>query len=135
MKNRIVNNQPQEVTDYPSEEPIDQNAIECINEIFKSPLIASYNWDYTVVDDRIKKLYELGKQLNWNVTDDLDWSQNFPKDEFMINSEIFKALKISELIINSSFGKFCDQSRSSVTFQLSCLPSSYNFLIRSSTTV
>ena len=45
MKNRIVNNQPQEVTDYPSEEPIDQNAIECINEIFKSPLIASYNWD------------------------------------------------------------------------------------------
>ena len=59
MKNRIVNNQPQEVTDYPSEEPIDQNAIECINEIFKSPLIASYNWDYTVVDDRIKKLYEL----------------------------------------------------------------------------
>jgi len=94
MKNRIVNNQPQEVTDYPSEEPIDQNAIECINEIFKSPLIASYNWDYTVVDDRIKKLYELGKQLNWNVTDDLDWSQNFPKDEFMINSEIFKAPEV-----------------------------------------
>ena len=94
MKNRIVNNQPQEVTDYLSEEPIDQNAIECINEIFKSPLIASYNWDYTVVDDRIKKLYELGKQLNWNVTDDLDWSQNFPKDEFMINSEIFKAPEV-----------------------------------------
>ena len=39
MKNRIVNNQPQEVTDYLSEEPIDQNAIECINEIFKSPLL------------------------------------------------------------------------------------------------
>ena len=36
MKNRIVNNQPQEVTDYLIEEPIDQNAIECINEIFKS---------------------------------------------------------------------------------------------------
>lgn len=93
MKNRIVNNQPQEVTNYLNEEPIDQNAIECINEIFKSPLIASYNWDYTVVDDRIKKLYELGKQLNWNVTDDLDWSQNFPKDEFMINSEIFRTLQ------------------------------------------
>ena len=33
MKNRIVNNQPQEVTDYLSEEPIDQNAIECIKAL------------------------------------------------------------------------------------------------------
>ena len=67
------------VTDYLSEEPIDQNAIECINEIFKSPLIASYNWDYTVVDDRIKKLYELGKQLNWNVTEILTGHKTFQK--------------------------------------------------------
>ena len=36
--------------------------------------MGSYNWDYTVQDNRIKKLYELGKQLNWDVEIDVDWS-------------------------------------------------------------
>jgi len=72
MKSKIVDNQPQEITEYPEIDPKEQDAIECVNEIFKTPLTGSYNWDYTVVDDRIKKLYELGKRLNWNVSDDLD---------------------------------------------------------------
>jgi len=87
MKNKIVDNQPQEITEYPEIDPKEQDAIECVNEIFKTPLTGSYNWDYTVVDDRIKKLYELGKRLNWNVSDDLDWSQTHPKDEFLVNQE------------------------------------------------
>ena len=90
MRSKKVNNQPQEITDYPEIDPKDQNAIECINEIFMSPLTGSYNWDYIVVEDRIKKLYELGKELNWNVSSDLDWSQNYPKDELMINYELFQ---------------------------------------------
>ena len=81
MRSKKVNNQPQEITDYPEIDPKDQNAIECINEIFMSPLTGSYNWDYIVVEDRIKKLYELGKELNWNGSIDLDWSYNHPKDE------------------------------------------------------
>ena len=85
-----VNNQPQEITDYPEIDQNDQNAIECINEIFMSPLTGSYNWDYIVVEDRIKKLYELGKELNWNVSSDLDWSQDYPKDKLMINYELFQ---------------------------------------------
>ena len=36
----------------------------------------------------------LGKELNWNVSSDLDWSENFPKNEFMINSEVFKAPEV-----------------------------------------
>ena len=87
MKSKIVDNQPQEITEYPEIDPKEQDAIECVNEIFKTPLTGSYNWDYTVVDDRIKKLYELGKRLNWNVSDDLDWSQTHPKDEFLVNQE------------------------------------------------
>ena len=87
MKNKIVDNQPQEITEYPEIDPKEPDAIECVNEIFKTPLTGSYNWDYTVVDDRIKKLYELGKRLNWNVSDDLDWSQTHPKDEFLVNQE------------------------------------------------
>lgn len=54
--------------------------IEQIAEIFQTPLTGSYNWDYSLQDDRIKKLYELGKELNWNVETDLDWSQTFPRD-------------------------------------------------------
>ena len=90
MKSKKVNNQPQEITDYPEIDPKDQNAIECINEIFMSPLTGSYNWDYIVVEDRIKKLYELGKELNWNVSSDLDWSQDYPKDQLMINYDLFQ---------------------------------------------
>jgi len=90
MKSKKVNNQPQEITDYPEIDPKDQNAVECINEIFMSPLTGSYNWDYIVVEDRIKKLYELGKELNWNVSSDLDWSQDYPKDKLMINYELFQ---------------------------------------------
>ncbi len=46
-------------------------------EIFNTPLTGSYNWDYTVQDNRIKKLYELGKELNWNVETDVDWTPEF----------------------------------------------------------
>ena len=87
MKSKLVDNQPQEVTNYLEIDPKEQDAVECVNEIFNTPLKGSYNWDYTVVDDRIKKLYELGKKLNWNVSDDLDWSQTHPKDEFLVNQD------------------------------------------------
>ena len=46
-------------------------------EIFQTPLTGTYNWDYTVQDNRVKKLYELGKQLNWNVEVDVDWTPEF----------------------------------------------------------
>ena len=58
--------------DYPANlDPTD------VVEIFETPLTGSYNWDYTVQDNRIKKLYELGKQLNWNVEVDVDWTPEF----------------------------------------------------------
>lgn len=33
-----------------------------IQEIFQTPLIGTYNWDYTAADDRINRLYQLGKK-------------------------------------------------------------------------
>ena len=36
MKNKIVSNQPQKVATYPEITPSDQDAVECVNEIFKS---------------------------------------------------------------------------------------------------
>ena len=46
-------------------------------EIFQTPLTGTYNWDYTLQDNRIKKLYELGKELNWNANIDVDWSKPY----------------------------------------------------------
>ena len=46
-------------------------------EIFQTPLTGTYNWDYTLQDNRINKLYELGKELNWNANIDVDWSKPF----------------------------------------------------------
>ena len=49
-----------------------------IVESFQTPLHGSYNWDYKAHDDRIKRLYSLGKKLNWDVELDVDWSQPNP---------------------------------------------------------
>ena len=56
--------------------------VDHVAEIFSTPLTGSYNWNYTRQDDRIKKLYELGKQLNWNVELDIDWSPEWPRPDF-----------------------------------------------------
>lgn len=58
-----------------------------IAEIFQTPLQGAYNWDYSIQDDRIKKLYELGKKLNWNVEEDLDWTQTFPADQSPVSEQ------------------------------------------------
>lgn len=55
--------------------------VEQVAEIFKTPLEGAYNWDYEECDAKIRRLYELGKKLNWNAQLDLDWSQTFPHDQ------------------------------------------------------
>ena len=101
MKSKLVDNQPQEVTNYLEIDPKEQDAVECVNEIFNTPLKGTYNWDYTVVDDRIKKLYELGKKLNWNVSDDLDWSQTHPKNEFLVKN-VKPANPLTNIAVNGN---------------------------------
>jgi len=55
---------------------ISEQTVEELAEIFNTPLTGAYNWDYQVQDDRIKKLYNLGKQLNWNADFDINWNQD-----------------------------------------------------------
>ncbi len=57
-------------------EPLGPAEVEHVTEIFKTPLTCSYNWDYRVAEDRIRKLYELGKRLNWNASLDIHWDQS-----------------------------------------------------------
>ena len=61
--------------------------VEDVREIFNTPLTGSYNWDYTVADNRIKRLYELGKELNWNGSIDLDWSNHIKRGDLPVKPE------------------------------------------------
>jgi ribonucleotide reductase beta subunit family protein with ferritin-like domain len=54
--------------------------VDHVAEIFQTPLTGSYNWDYKIQDDRIKKLYDLGKQLNWDPEMDIDWNRPWPEE-------------------------------------------------------
>jgi hypothetical protein len=72
--------------DYPKENPdledlLTSEQVDHVAEIFSTPLTGSYNWDYTVQDDRIKKLYDLGKQLNWDPEMDIDWDRPWPEEQ------------------------------------------------------
>jgi hypothetical protein len=64
---------------------MDETDVETVVEIFNTPLTGAYNWDYRQGNTRIKKLYELGKALNWNASVDLDWDVPFSRDEFAID--------------------------------------------------
>ncbi len=72
---------PEDLVYFDDELDLKEKDVEDVVEIFNTPLTGSYNWDYTVAENRIKKLYELGKELNWNGSIDLDWSYTHPSDE------------------------------------------------------
>ena len=76
MKVKYTKETPRKIQDY-NEQELDLRTqdVEDVAEIFKTPLTGAYNWDYTIQDNRIAKLYELGKKLNWNVSLDIDWNR------------------------------------------------------------
>lgn len=84
MPIKVVDQPPRQVEliDHHEEMNLTPDQIEHVVEIFNTPLTGSYNWDYTSADGRIKKLYALGKQLNWDAEMDVDWSIDFPRSEF-----------------------------------------------------
>ena len=61
--------------DFP--EYMTEKHAEDIAEVFNTPLMGTYNWDYRIQDNRIKRLYELGKELNWNVEMDINWDRPY----------------------------------------------------------
>jgi hypothetical protein len=91
MKVEWTENTPRKIqhyagADYPKDNPdledvLTSADVDHIAEIFQTPLTGSYNWDYQVQDDRIKKLYDLGKQLNWDPEIDIDWDRPWPDEE------------------------------------------------------
>ena len=79
MKINYLKETPRKLKEFPVENELNlsEQEVTDVAEIFSTPLTGSYNWDYTVQDNRIKKLYELGKRLNWNVEVDVDWSPEY----------------------------------------------------------
>ena len=81
---------PEDLVYFDDELPLEERHVKDVVEIFNTPLTGAYNWDYTVADNRIKRLYELGKELNWNGSIDLDWSYNHPEDKPLVGGELFE---------------------------------------------
>ena len=75
MDIRYVDAAPRKLTRFDPEVSLPDETVEHVAEIFRTPLDGAYNWDYEAVDNRIRRLYELGKQLNWNASTDVDWTQ------------------------------------------------------------
>ena len=88
MKITKINQPPVDPREFDLPENFNKKHLEDIVEIFETPLTGSYNWDYTDADTRIKKLYELGKELNWNGSIDLDWTNGIGKDEYPVKPEV-----------------------------------------------
>jgi len=65
----------------PDDPALRKEDIETIAEIFKTPLVGSYTWNYEESDRRIRKLYRLGKERNWNAETDIDWRKPIRLDE------------------------------------------------------
>ena len=78
---------PEDLLYFDEDLDLSQKQVEDVVEIFHTPLTGAYNWDYTVSDNRIKKLYELGKELNWNGSIDLNWDYTHPADERLVETD------------------------------------------------
>jgi len=87
MKIKKQDGPPKDLLYFDDEVNLTPLQVEDVVEIFNTPLTGSYNWDYTVADNRIKKLYELGKELNWNGSIDLKWDYTHPADQKIIEPD------------------------------------------------
>src|SRR5210317_948755 len=92
MKIKKIQSPPKEVLTFDTlavenELNLTPAQVEDVVEIFNTPLTGAYNWDYTVADNRIKKLYELGKELNWNGSIDLNWEYTHPANERLVQAD------------------------------------------------
>jgi hypothetical protein len=85
MSITFVDRPPRNVTYEPAENgaspELSPSDVAHIAEIFRTPLTGCYQWDYAAADQKISRLYRLGKQLNWDAEIDIDWTRKFPRDE------------------------------------------------------
>jgi hypothetical protein len=61
--------------------------VDQIAEIFQTPLAGAYTWDYAEADKKLRKLYALGKQRNWDVDIDIDWNRPADRSQAALYGE------------------------------------------------
>jgi len=93
VKIKVIEETPVDPREFDLPENFSEEHIEDVVEIFNTPLVGHYNWDYTDADTRIKKLYELGKKLNWDGSIDLDWSKAISKGEAPVKAELLARME------------------------------------------
>lgn len=93
MKIKVLEETPVDPREFDLPEKFSAENIEDVVEIFNTPLVGHYNWDYTDADTRIKKLYELGKKLNWDGSIDLDWSKGIKRGETPVKAELLARME------------------------------------------
>lgn len=86
MSIRFVESAPASIRYFPDIAALGEFEASAVAEIFQTPLTGAYNWDYDSKNSRIRRLYSLGKTLNWNQELDLDWSQDCPRDESPVDT-------------------------------------------------
>jgi len=80
----VVERAPTAIREFEEDElagKLTSQDVEVIREIFNTPLVGSYNWDYEAANAKIRKLYELGKRFNWDAMADVDWDVDYPLSE------------------------------------------------------
>ena len=82
---KFVKTPPDKVVYLPDADDIgsalDASDVEQIAEIFATPLTGAYVWNYREVEKKLRKLYRLGKERNWNSDLDIDWMRELPRSE------------------------------------------------------
>jgi hypothetical protein len=60
---------------------LERQDVEQIAEIFSTPLTGAYSWNYLEADQKLQKLYRLGKERNWDAAIDIDWQRSSGHDK------------------------------------------------------
>jgi hypothetical protein len=60
---------------------LDAETASAVAELFETHTQSAYTWDYRAADEVIQRLYRLGKRLNWDADEAIDWSIPLRRDQ------------------------------------------------------
>jgi hypothetical protein len=91
MPLRYVDTPPQRISSFDNKDgapALTSADVDHVAEIFSTPLVGCYSWNYEEADRKIARLYRLGKELNWDAEIDVDWAYEFPKTESPVHEAL-----------------------------------------------
>ncbi|MCA9523080.1 MAG: hypothetical protein KC609_19025, partial [Myxococcales bacterium] len=71
--------------------------------------IVTFNWEYDEGRDKMLKLYEKGKNLQWNATDRIDWSLEIDHENPLKAPDMY-----NPLFGTTVWGKLSDEMKGTV---------------------